>query len=94
MVESESDLARARLKKETATSLLTYILLQADAGQHAGQVVVTMGRDLVQVRGRRVVHVVRGHPDLSNAILARDHTEVHLGIEHRRGRFLPQIRGM
>lgn len=84
----------ATAEKRRLSVLLTNIFLQADAGQHGGQVVVAMGRDLVQVGGRRVVHVVRGHPDLSNAVLARDNTEVHLGTEHRRGRFLPQVRGI
>jgi len=73
--------------------ILTYIFLQADAGQHAAQIIETMGWcNFVQMGSRRMIHVIWGHPNLSNAIFAWDNTtKIHLGTEHRRGRFFPQI---
>lgn len=84
---------RRAIIRRYRNSLLTYIFLQADTSQHAAQIMETMGRcNFVQMGGRRMVHIIWGHPNLSNAVLAWDNTtEIHLGTEHRRGRFFPQV---
>lgn len=70
---------------------LTNIFFQSDTGEHAGQVVVSMRSNSVQMRSRRVFHVVGAYTDLSNAIFPGTDSKFDLLAEHRCRRFFPQI---
>lgn len=52
-----------------------------------------MGRDFIEMRRRRVFHVIRADADLSNAFAGSD-SEVNFSAEHRRRRLFPQVRRM
>lgn len=73
------------------TYIRTNVLFQSNGSQHAGQVVVPIGRDILEVSAGRVLQVVGIYPDLANAILAGTDSKVDVSAEHRRSRLLPQI---
>lgn len=50
-----------------------------------------MGGDLIQMRRRRVLHVVGTQTDLSGTVFARAESKVDISAEYRRRWFLPQV---
>lgn len=87
----ERSTSKSHKSKCVCTHIRTNVLFQSNGSQHAGQVVVPIGRDILEVSAGRVLQVVGIYPDLANTIFAGTDSKVDVPAEHRRSRLLPQI---
>lgn len=69
----------------------TNIFFQSNGSEHAGQVVVPIRRDILEVGAGRVLQVVWIYADLADTVFAGIDSKVNVSAKYRRCWFLPQI---